>query len=204
MYARLQTSHAAPPLSDPARAQFVETVAGHPGFAGLYLLTEDGGQGALLTLWHTEEDAHRASERTAAQLGPRPVTLDSDAVYEVEDDWVGTAAGDVPVAAMSVHLDGPLSEEHLAAARFGGRERLAPAMAPLPGIVRVLALWQPQSRSIVVFTLATSRAALEESQRVVMATELLPGEDPELLPGADRTATYRVAELATAAEGARS
>lgn len=202
MYARLQTSHTVPvePLN-----RLVDTIAGHPGFAGLYLLEDDGGpQGSLLTLWHTEEDAHRASERTAAQLGPRPVTLDSDVVCEVEDDWAGTAASETPVVATSVHLNGPLSEERHDAARFGGRERLAPAMASLPGLVRVLALWQPQSRSIYVYILATSRAALEECQRAVMATELLPGEDPDLLQEADRIVTHRVAALAPTPEGAVS
>ncbi len=199
MYARLQTSHAAASPPAESRAKLVDTIAGHPGFTGLYLVEHvDGGSGALLTLWHTREDARRASERTAAQLGPRPLTLDSDDVYEVAFDWQGTAAGERPGAASIFWFDGPLSDERVAAARRAIDERIVPAIAGVPGTVRTLDLWDPATRSAVTVSIATSPEVLDATETAVMSTELLPGEDPALLPGASRIDTYRVlfAEIA--------
>jgi hypothetical protein len=178
MYARLQTSRAATNPPAESRARLVDTIAGHPGFNGLYLVEHvDGGSGALLTLWHTREDARRASERTAAQLGPRPLTLDSDDVYEVAFDWQGTASGERPGAASIFWFDGPLSDERVAAARR--------AIAGVPGMVRALDLWDPATRSAVTVSFATS-------------PEVLDAGETALLPDATRIDIYRVvfAEIA--------
>jgi hypothetical protein len=59
----------------------------------------------------------------------------------------------------------------------------------------------------VVITLATSVPALDVIGRTVMSTELLPGEDPALLPGPDRieihhvTGYHLLAALAVSTEG---
>lgn len=205
MYARLQSVQAVPSAVTPpeVRDRLVETIAGHPGFAGIYLLEQvDHGRGTMLTLWDTEEDARRASERTAAQLGPRPLELETDEVYEVTGDHVGL--DDRPGAAATLWLDGPLSQARVDAARFAGRERIAPALAPLPGPVRALELWQAHTRSMVVVLLATSPDTLQEIHRTVMSTELLPGEDPALLTGHDRMEEHLVVSYAHAPEGAKS
>lgn len=199
MYARLQTvdlaqiEQAIPAGVDPDafRSRMVETVAGHPGFAGLYQLT-DSDTATLLTLWQTEEDARRASERTAAQLGPRPLTLVTDDVYEVTATWGGTAEGEPAGAAVVMHFDGPVSQERLDAAEFAGRERIEPALRTVTGLVGGYLLWHAERRAQVMCTLATSNEALGRMEQTVMSTELLPGEDPDLLPGPDRLALHQV------------
>ncbi|CRK61937.1 hypothetical protein [Alloactinosynnema sp. L-07] len=109
--------------------------------------------------------------------------------YEVESDDTG-AAPTAGVAAF-LHFDGPLSAEVKAAADRANRDRIAPAMHDHPGFARVLVLWQPQRRSAVVLTMAESVESLEEGQRKIGSMELLPGEDPALLPGPDRIEIFR-------------
>lgn len=188
MYARLQTLDG--PFEGPPPGPLVETVSGHPGFAGLTILTP----GTLLTCWETEEDARRASERTAAQLGPRPVALATDEIYEVVDVFAGAAAAERPVAATVMWFDGPLSQDQLDAATRGGRERIAPALSGVAGLYAALVLWQPERRELVILQAATSAAALERAAEIAMSTELLPGEDPALLPGPDRISQCEVVE----------
>ena len=146
----------------------------------------------MLTLWQTEEDARRAPERTAAQLGPRPMTLATDDVYEVTASCGGTAAGEPAAAAVLMHFDGPLSQERIDAAEFAGRERIEPALRTLAGLVGGYLLWHPERRAQVMCTLATSADVLALMEQTVMSTELLPGEDPTLLPGPDRLAMHEV------------
>lgn len=195
MYARLQTTRTVPDVPDieAARRQIVGMISAHPGFAGLYLLEQIGtGWGTMLTLWQTREDAELASKRSEEARGPRPVTLHSDDVYEVEEDVAGMAAGEPVQAAGIVHFDGPLSPARIAAARRGFAERLRPALAKVPGLVRVIALWHPEEAKAVSVSLATSLEALDATGQAVNSTELLPGEDPALLTGPDRIEVHRV------------
>ncbi len=193
MHARLQVTVTGATMPPGAPDTLVDTIAGHPGFAGLYLLEQDGGgHGTLLTLWATDEDARRASERTAAQLGPRPTALASDEVYEVARQVDGAAAGEAPAAASILWFDGPLSEERIAAAARANDERIIPAVAALPGNIGAIELWDPAARSVAVVLLATTPEALAAMHDGAMATKLLPGEDPALIPEADRLEQYRV------------
>ena len=202
MYARLQTISPGRPLDPEGReriGELAETISGHPGFAGLYLVGDpDTGGGALLTLWRSLEDARRAPERTAAQLGPRPVTLASDEVWQVTDRWEGPAAAEPATDAVFLHFDGPLSDERVAASAVANRDRVRPALTGLPGVVAGFALWQPHRRAETFVSLATSAEALRRIGETVLATELLPGEDPALLAGPDRILTHRVIVQATA------
>src|SRR4051812_41372739 len=50
----------------------------------------------------------------------------------VEEDRPGPAAGRSPAAAAAAWFDGPLSQARVAAARFGFRERIGPALAAVP------------------------------------------------------------------------
>jgi hypothetical protein len=157
-------------------------VTGRPGFAGYYLFDQIGtGRASMLTLWHRREDAE-------------PPTGD---LYEVEDDWPGTAAGERPAAAGVVYFDGPLSDARVAAGRRAHADRLRPALRDLPGLVRTISLWHADERKVAVVSLATSLDHLEAGGRAVNSTELLPGEDPALLPGPDRVDIHRVAACAT-------
>jgi hypothetical protein len=182
MYARLQTTRNVPDVFD---------AEGHPGSAGLFLLEQIGiGWSATMTLWHTRQDAVR--ER-------RPIASHSDDVYEVEEDWPGVAAGERPEVATLLYFDGPLSAARLEAARWSGRERILPAVRDLPGRVRSLVLFDPAEAKVALVTLATSMPALEGIGQAVRNTELLPGEDPALLPGPDRFEVCRVVGYAPVA-----
>jgi hypothetical protein len=140
-----------------------------PGFLGGYLLEQVGHPTALaLSLWK------------------------DGAALEVVDDWPGPAAGTEPTVALLLSFDGPLSPAAYDAAQFAARERVQPALTGVPGLVRLLALWQPDTRSVTVVQLAVSMDALEDAGRAVNSTELLPGEDPALLPGPDRAVAYRI------------
>jgi hypothetical protein len=131
----------------------------------------------VLSLW---PDADRAAADQAAEW------------YEIEDDRPGADRDARPEVAGLLRFDGPMSEPLHAAALRAGRERIGPCLTAQTGIVRTLALWQPERRRMLVVTLAVSVAALEAGQRAVMSTELLPGEDPALLPGPDSVDLYRV------------
>ncbi|BCB80912.1 hypothetical protein GCM10022251_79580 [Phytohabitans flavus] len=199
MYARLQTTRDVlnGPDTEALRAQVTEMISGHPGFAGLFLLEQLGiGWGAMVTLWQTRQDAVLASERSAAR-GPRPITLHSDDIYEVEEDWPGLAAGERPEAATLLYFDGPLSAARIEAARFASRERILPATRDLPGRVRTLVLFDPEEAKSAVVTLAATMPALEAIGQAAMGTELLPGEDPALLTGPDRFEVCRVVGYVT-------
>jgi hypothetical protein len=151
----------------------LEKLATEPGFYTGYLLEQVGiGRPVLLSLWDDEGD------------------------FEVIDDWAGKAAGAAPVAAKVLYFDGPVSPVAFDAGQRAARDRLQPALAAVPGLIRQITLWQPADRSIVVVSLGESMAALEAAGRAVNATELLPDEDPALLPGPDRGEAYRVLEVA--------
>ena len=92
-------------------------------------------------------------------------------------------------------FDGPRSDEMVRASRRAGQERIAPAMQADPHmrdqLVEVYVLNQPNGAEVVI-TLVKTEEALRHSEQVIMSTQLLPGEDPGLLPGPDRVEVYQV------------
>jgi hypothetical protein len=194
MYARFQTTRTVPPPELSARTEELFDLLGtHPGFAGAWLLPPiAAGAGGLLTLWQTRDDAEKASERTAAAHGPRPVALAGDAIYRVAADLAGVAADQVPVYAQLTHFDPPRTDEWCAATLRAGRERIWPAVRDLPGQVRTLALFGEGGAHLVV-ALTTSVEAIEAAQQRIMTSTLLPWEDPAALVGPDRVDLHRVA-----------
>jgi hypothetical protein len=194
MFARLQTVASRPRPADQERLvqQVTEMISAHPGFAGLAMLEREDGTGTMVTLWDTREDAELASERSQAARGPRPFTLTSDDIYEVDDDLAGAASGSPATAAFIGYFDGPLSPARLAAARRGGRDRIEPALRGVASLIRSLALWHPTDAKLTVIHLATSVDGLHEIADAITSTTLLPDEDPSLLTGPDRVDTHRV------------
>jgi len=185
VFARLEIVHGG--TGQPDRMAALGVVAHRPGFAGGYLLEQLGvGRATLLTLWENDVTAGKPS---AGNPG------DS---YHVHDDWSGRAATERPTAASVLYFDGPLSPARIAAGRRANRERLQPALRDQPGLVRVLSLWHPEERKVIVVALATSLATLEAASNTVNSTELLDGEDPALLTGPDRVDVHRVVDHATA------
>jgi len=159
-------------------AQRLDAAAATPGFAGGYLLGQLGhDRFAVLTL---------SSEHGA---------------YVVEDEWAGHDPDAVPQAGAVIWFDGPLAQPVLDAARYGGEHRLTPAIQATPGTVRGFALFDPERRAVCVLNLVTSVDVLDDLARAANRTELLPGEDPALLPGPDRAETYRVLSLSVVSVG---
>jgi hypothetical protein len=90
--------------------------------------------------------------------------------------------------------------EVLAARDRASRERIEPAVTNAAHLrdelVSLLVLRAPDGGEVIV-AVTRSAAGLARLQAVVTATELLPGEDPELLPGPDRIEVYEVAAART-------
>ena len=93
--------------------------------------------------------------------------------------------------AQLTYFDGPRTPEQVAADDFAGQERIRPAVGKLGHAFRVYRL-RRQDGSAVVVTIADTKQALLDAQKAIMSTDLLPGEDPALLPGPDRIELYPV------------
>ena len=188
MFARLGTYDQSP-REEELLGWSGDDVAELPGFRGAVVLTTESGDTTALTLWGTRADAELLGERLPAGRSTPPQT---EEIYEVDEDLAGLAATAQPTAAFVGQFDGPLSTAQINAARRAGRERLAPTLGQVPGLVRVLGLWHPLDRKMMVMHLAESREALTGVTRAVTTTPLLPGEDRALLPGPDRVRPHRV------------
>ena len=172
---------------------------GGPGLAGLNssLISQPGLLGAItfrqfagpaevsLTLWDTEADA-AAFAGQYAELAALP-----GQIYQVVDAAAGPAATQAPAYARLMYFDGPRAPEQAAAEDRAGRQRIWPAIRDLSGLVGVYVL-RGRDLGSVVITLTTSAETLDAAARAVMSTELLPGEDPALLPGPDRIEIHHV------------
>lgn len=189
MYARVITIRPEPNLAlDPGHGtRLLGMLGAMPGFEGAYLLQQVAlGRAMMLSLWDTEAAATAMGDR----LG-RPPERESDLVFEVLDDLTGVAAAEPPSVAGVLYFDGPIGRARFDAFRRAHHERVARATARVAGIVRALVLWQPEDAAMTVVNLAVSLETLEDTRQAVQSTELLPGEDPALLPGPDRVEIYR-------------
>jgi hypothetical protein len=160
--------------------------AGQPGLLGSLTFRQlAGAAGVCLTLWETEVGA-------TAYLGRRAglVALPGE-VYHVTAAEDGPASAQAPALARLMYFDGPRAPEQAAAADRAGRQRIWPAISGLRGLVGAYVL-HGRDLGAVVITLATSVETLDAAERAAMSTELLPGEDPALLPGPDRIEIHHV------------
>ncbi|MGV9710954.1 hypothetical protein ACWDTI_09850 [Gordonia sp. NPDC003424] len=90
---------------------------------------------------------------------------------------------------------GPRTREQVAASEFAEKHRIAPAAMSVPG-VRTAYVCRGEDGSEVVVSLADTEEALLAASKAIMATELLPGEDPALLAeGPDRVEIFPVAAV---------
>ena len=127
---------------------------------------------------------------------PFAVVLSEDArtspqVYEVTARSSGAAAGRQPLFAQITRLNQAGDPAVEAAAERGGRERIDPVVREIDGYVGTLVLHSPDHRMVVI-SLATAMETFEAARRTIMATPLLPGENPTLLPGPDSVEHARV------------
>ena len=120
-------------------------------------------------------------------------------VFRIDDRVDGVAAGRAPLFAQLTWLNGTGDPDVARAAERGGRERIHPAVRDVDGLVGVLVLRSDDDR-IVVVGLATALETLTEVRRRIAGTQLLPGEDPALLPGPDRMELGRVLQAQVPAE----
>ena len=170
MYARLQ--------QDTGSAHGVDGASEVYGLHGLAAT-----DGLVLSVWPTREEA--AADRTAEW-------------YVLEDVAPGGDRDARPEITALVSFDGPLSDPVHQAIQRANTERIGPSLVDHAGSVRALVLWQPERRAVLVVVLALSVEAIEDAQRVMLSTELLPGEDPALLREPDRVDLYRVSSLRVA------
>jgi hypothetical protein len=96
-----------------------------------------------------------------------------------------------------VTFTGPRSVELIAASERAARERLEPAVAAHPTLrEELVAGFRATSADghEIIVQLARTAETFDTLREVVMSSQLLPGEDPTLLPGPDRVETYEVTD----------
>jgi hypothetical protein len=164
-----------------------------PGLMGGITLGQLAGPAELLlTFWDSRASA-------AGLPGPWPGAAGQRCrLYEIADAREGAAAAYVPSHALVAYFDGPRLPELAAAAERAWRERLWPAIRDVDGRVASYVLQEADLGTMVVH-LGTSLETLETVGRAAWATELLPGEDPALLPGPDRIELHHVTAYQMAA-----
>ena len=151
---------------------------------GTCTLTQVGGlAGAVVAFWPDAATAGEAAARRPA--GTR--WLDTG-VYRVAEVHPGDPAA---AFAQVTWFDGPRGADQSAAELRAGRERIEPAVRDLDGVGTTYVLIA-EDRALVVVSLATSIETIEAMQAAIMRTDLLPDEDPALLPGPDRVDLHRV------------
>jgi hypothetical protein len=93
---------------------------------------------------------------------------------------------------------GPRSPELVAASERAGRERIDPLLLAHPDLQHDLVaryvLRQPDGGEAVLVVTGTE-ASLDEAAELIMTSELLPGEDPALLPGPSQVERYQVVDV---------
>lgn len=146
-----------------------------------------GLSGAVVTFWTSREEAESAADRRVSG----PVTWQDSGCYEVVAMQDGVAAGQSPSYAQLTWFDGPRSPAQVAADDRAGRERIWSAVRDVAGSVGAWIL-RADGLGMVAIGLATNVETFEAIQQAIMATELLPGEDPALLNGPDRVDIHRV------------
>ena len=95
-------------------------------------------------------------------------------------------------------FDGPRSPELVAATERAGRDRIDPLLDAHPEVAEDMVaryvLTQPDGGSAVL-VITNSEESLDKAIHLIMTSELLPGEDPALLPGPSRAERYLVQDL---------
>ena len=171
MPAYLTVLDPAPMPADDAWVQQALAAGQADGASGVVVTRPLGSGPAVAAVLHDELPRRRDAD------GAETV---SRAVF-----YPGTAGGPARFATV-VQFDGPRSPEWSAAESRASHDRIHPAVKDVPGYVGTLRLVRDDG-GVLTVSLGETAEALQESMERILATELLPGEDPALLTGPDRT-----------------
>jgi hypothetical protein len=153
--------------------------------ATLVLGRLDGTDGAVMALWDESAEAE-----AAVRSGEDAQWLDAR-VYRVVERQSGTALREEPHFAQVVWLNSGGGADRADTILRAGRERIAPAVQDVPGVIDTTVL-RADDDSIVVVTLVTDISVPEAMQRAILASPLLPWQDPAKLNDPDRVDVQRV------------
>ncbi len=161
------------PHDSPAEAAMTQ-LGQLPGLVSAYVLRPmDQQRPLLVSVWGSTVHAEQAPVAAGGRDYP-------DCRFE------GTDNGEErPTYGQIVYFDGPRPPAEAAAIDRANHERIAPAVRGIPGTLGAYVGRTPDGSSAVV-ALTTSLQAIEDAQRAIMSTDLLPGEDPALFSGPDR------------------
>ena len=164
-------------------------VAGLHGFqeprATLVLGRLDGTDGAVVALWDESAEAE-----AAVRSGDDARWLDAR-VYRVVAHQAGAAGTGKPRFAQVVWLNAGGGADRAEAILRAGSERIAPAVQDVPGVIDTTVL-RADDDSIAVVTLVTDISVPEAMQRAILASPLLPWQDPAKINDPDRVDVQRV------------
>jgi hypothetical protein len=153
--------------------------------ATLVLGRLDGTDGAVVALWDETVEAE-----AAVRSGDDARWLDAR-VYRVVEHQAGMAPREKPRFAQVVWLNAGGGADRAEAILRAGRERIAPAVRDVPGVIDTAVL-RADDDSIVVVTLVTDISVPETMQRAILASPLLPWQDPTTINQPDRIDVQRV------------
>ena len=155
---------------DEAMAQ----VERQPGLISAYVMRPmDQQQPLLVTVWQTADGADLAAVTVGGMDFANGEFVGADTVHER------------PAYGQIVYFDRPRPQVEADAIDRANRNRIGPAVRSIPGNLGAF-VGRNTDGSFVVVALTSSLQAVEDSQRAIMSTELLPGEDPADLAGPDR------------------
>lgn len=161
------------PLATPAEDAVTELERHRGLISALALRPMDQQQPILVSVWDAVDDADEAAITARGQDY-------ADATFEA-----AASVGERPAYGQLVFFDGPRPQAEADAIDRANRERIAPAVRDIPGNVGAY-LGRAPDGSFAVVPLMTSLQAIEDCQRAIMSTSLLPGEDPATLTRPDR------------------
>jgi hypothetical protein len=186
MHATIMTFDQPLPPQAPALTRLVDDLAGRPGFTDGHVL--HGGsspRSRVIALWQNAEHARHAATS--------PLAPAATVVAEVRDDLPGADTGAPPSAGVLAGWAGPMDEETAAAGRAARRQRIAPVLLAIPGVLRMIALFEPVTGEPSVLTLLSTPDVADAVRAAVATVELPP--DLEFLRTPDRLERCTITQI---------
>jgi len=187
MHATIMTFDQPLPPHAPALTRLVDDLTVRPGFIDGHLFYgASSPRSRVIALWQSAENARLAATSPFAPA----VTV----VAEVRDDLPGADTGAPPSAGVLAGWAGPMDEETAAAGRAARRQRIAPVLLAIPGVLRMIALFEPVTGEPSVLTLLSTPDAADAVRAAVATVDLPP--ELEFLRTPDRLERCTVTQIA--------